>query len=56
MRGLRSSENFYFGEAMRSLFTQVEMLPEHSPTWGKTYRDILTVEEVIVHPLFLCAQ
>lgn len=30
---------------IKGQFTTVEMLEEHSPTWGKNFEDVATVEE-----------
>eukprot|EP00935_MAST-01C_sp_MAST-1C-sp1_P002144 g2144.t1 len=45
MRGLYDSDIYTFTENLRGQLETVEMLPEHSPTWGKTFRDVATVEE-----------
>ena len=40
-----SEDLFYFQNDLKGQFTGVEFLPEHSPTWGKTFNDVATVGE-----------
>ena len=45
LRGLLDTDIFYFGNNLKKVFTTAEFLEEHSPTWGKSFDDIATVEE-----------
>eukprot|EP00947_MAST-08B_sp_MAST-8B-sp1_P004319 g4319.t1 len=42
---LSSPDLFFFQEDLKGQFTGVEFLPEHSPTFGKTFMDVATVAE-----------
>ena len=44
-RSIFRADWFYFSEGVKGQFTGVEMLPEHSPVFGKIYDDITVVEE-----------
>jgi hypothetical protein len=44
-RGILDDDVFYFGNNLKGQLVGVEMSQEHSPTWGKTYEDVGTVEE-----------
>jgi hypothetical protein len=45
LRGLLDTDIFYFGANLKGQFTGVEFLEAHSPSVGKTFEDIGTVEE-----------
>jgi hypothetical protein len=45
VRGLNDADVYKFGANIEGQLAGVEMLPEHSPTWGKNFNDISTVEE-----------
>jgi hypothetical protein len=45
LRGLLDTDIFYFGANLKGQFTGVEFLEAHSPSMGKTFDDIATVEE-----------
>ena len=42
---ISSEDIFWFQENLKDQFTTVEFLPEHSPTFGKTFTDVSTVQE-----------
>jgi hypothetical protein len=43
--GLRDDRKFYFAENLKQQFIGVEMQQQFSPTWGKNFQDVATVEE-----------
>jgi hypothetical protein len=46
LRGLTDDNIFFFGENIKGQFAGVEFLEHHSPTMGKTFADIGTVDEL----------
>ena len=42
---ISSEDIFWFQENLKGQFTTVEFLPEHSPTFGKAFTDVATVQE-----------
>jgi hypothetical protein len=46
LRGLTDDNIFFFGENIKGQFAGVEFLEHHSPTMGKTFEDIGTVDEL----------
>jgi hypothetical protein len=42
---LTDDRHFYFAENLKQQFIGVEMQQQFSPTWGKTFQDVATVEE-----------
>jgi hypothetical protein len=44
-RALTEPDYYFFAANLKSQFIGVEFLPQHSPTFGKTFDDITTVEE-----------
>jgi hypothetical protein len=45
VRGTLDANVFYFGEQLKGQLFGVEMKAEHSPTFGKNFNDVATVEE-----------
>jgi hypothetical protein len=44
-RSLMDNDVFYFGRNIEGQFVQQELGQEFSPTWGKTFEDLATVEQ-----------
>ena len=45
VKPISSEDIFWFQENLKDQFTTVEFRPEHSPTFGKTFTDVATVQE-----------
>ena len=46
LRGLFDNNVFYLGNAIRDQMEHAELNEEHAPTWGKSFDDVATVEEL----------
>jgi hypothetical protein len=49
------SDNFRMADHITNQFAGVEMAEHHSPTWGKTFKDVATVQELYqwMHGVFV---
>ena len=45
LRGLNDTDFYYFGHQLKSLLAQMEFNAVHSPSFGKNFEDLATVEE-----------
>jgi hypothetical protein len=45
LRDVVNDDRFYFSNTLKGQFTENEFSEEFSPTWGKSFNDIATVEE-----------
>jgi hypothetical protein len=45
LRGLFDNNVYYFANAIRDQLEHTEFSEEHSPTWGKSFDDLSSVEE-----------